>query len=209
MSGIDYGHGMTNTDPKNGIRYGVISQHSIGQAWHDESEADYGDPTCPKCGNKVESADNVETEHTPECALMNDTQSADYGACDCEPEENEFTQLYSHGCQDYACADCRLYLDSSDCFGEEPIGFTFSDSDYELVSCLDSDVMILKSPYYTFAQFCSPCVPGAGNLDNPESESDGVKTYCLGHDWFDDSVAPYAVFSVSDDSLVVPEESRT
>ena len=33
-----------NTDPKNGIHYGVISQHQVLQAWADSSEANYGKP---------------------------------------------------------------------------------------------------------------------------------------------------------------------
>lgn len=54
---------------------------------------------------------------------------------------------------------------------------------------------------WTFAQFCSPCVPGAGSLDNPVE--DGAKTYCLDHDWFDGGVAPYPVFRVADDKQMV------
>jgi hypothetical protein len=60
--------------------------------------------------------------------------------------------------------------------------------------------MVVKSPFYTYAQFCSPCVPGAGNLDNPMAE--GVKTYCLGHDWFEGGVAPYPVWRVDDHAFV-------
>lgn len=54
--------------------------------------------------------------------------------------------------------------------------------------------------YGTFAQFCSPCVPGAG--DSPLA--DGVKTYCLGHGWFEDGKAPYAVYSVATGELISP-----
>ena len=60
--------------------------------------------------------------------------------------------------------------------------------------------MILKSDYYTHAQFCSPCVPGAGNLDSPCDS--GEKAYCLGHDWFEDGIAPYPVYRVSDNARI-------
>jgi hypothetical protein len=62
--------------------------------------------------------------------------------------------------------------------------------------------MVLRSPYYTRGNFCSPCVPGGVSLesDNP----DGAKAYCLGHDWFENGVAPYTGYMVADDS-VVPE----
>jgi len=32
----------------------------------------------------------------------------------------------------------------------------------------------------------------------------GVKTYCLGHDWFDGDKAPYPVFTVNLDVEVLP-----
>ena len=180
-AGIDYGLGQSNRDPSNGIRYGVISQHSVGQAWYDEAGADYGEPTCPKCGNKVKDSSEAEGD------LF----------------ESKYESYRSHGCADYVCESCKLMLDSEDVYGDEPIGWSFEDSEYSLTDCLDSDIMILKSPFYTFAQFCSPCVPGAGNLNSPMD--DGVKCYCLGHDWFEDRRAPYPVYRVDTDELVTAE----
>ncbi len=100
--------------------------------------------------------------------------------------------------------------EESDGFDEyaEPISFTFTDDGIQAEqSANDTDVFITLSPFYTFAPFCSPCAPGAGYLsgDTPHDESDGVKTYCFGHDWFDDGKAPYRVYRVSDDSEVVAE----
>ena len=82
----------------------------------------------------------------------------------------------------------------------EPIGWFYDDEGYKLSDCLDSDVMVLKSPYYTYCQFCSPCVPGAGNLNNPIEE--GVKAYCLDKSWFQDGKAPYPIYSVETNQLV-------
>jgi hypothetical protein len=91
---------------------------------------------------------------------------------------------------------------------------------YKLTGCLNYDLFVLKSPFFTYAQFCSPCVPGAGNLDSPfKSETnqeslDGTdyakeadeagfpRVYCLGHDWFE-NCAPYAIFSVATGKLVL------
>lgn len=168
--GIDYGMGRTNIDVETGIRYGVISQNSVLQAWADSSEPDYGPATCPKCGGEV-----IESH------LVNN-------------EGDRWPKLYSHSVEDYACESCEVYLDASDAFGEEPLAWTFDSDGYRLVDCLDNDIMILKSPFYTFAQLCSPCVPGAGNIDSPDPE--GAKSYCLGHDWFEDGKAPYPVYSV-------------
>lgn len=72
----------------------------------------------------------------------------------------------------------------------EAIGFEYNRDGYKIIDCLDTDMMILESPYYTYCQFCSPCVPGAGNLETPVTN--GVKTYCLGLDWYDEySPCPY------------------
>jgi DNA-directed RNA polymerase subunit RPC12/RpoP len=177
-TGIDYGMGISNVNRETGIRYGVISQNSINLDCTDEFEQDYGEPTCPECGNTVVPLDHETV-----------------------PEDIEAWQNYSkHGCDDYACVNCKHTLDSSDVFSDEPLGFNYSREGYKLTNCLDSDIFVLESPYYTFAQFCSPCVPGAGNLDNPMP--DGAKTYCLGHDWFEDLKAPYPVYLVATNEQV-------
>jgi hypothetical protein len=56
--GIDYSLGQSNFDPDNGIRFGVISQHSINPDCTNDFEQDYGKPTCPKCGNEVKASDD-------------------------------------------------------------------------------------------------------------------------------------------------------
>ena len=160
-AGIDYGLGRVNVDPKTGKRYGVISQHSVGEAWYEDAEPDYGDPSCPRCGGEV----------------------ADGGG------------------DGYRCEACaETWYDQV--WADDPVGFFFKDERYELVSCLDSDIMVLKSPYFTRARFCSPCVPGAGNLDSPDAE--GVECLCLGHEWFEGDKAPYPVYSVETGEEVKP-----
>jgi hypothetical protein len=183
-AGIDYGMGRTNINRETGIRYGVISQHSVCQAWADCSEADYGDPTCPKCGGVAISAE----------------------ACLCDIDNCES----GPGCADYVCEPCEYVFDSSEAYGDEPRGWHYSGDGYECVDCLDSDIMILQSPYYTYAPFCSPCVPGAGNIDSTAGEElDGVRTYCLGHDWFDSGKAPYRVFDAVYDVEILPADGVT
>ncbi len=95
----------------------------------------------------------------------------------------------------------------------EPIGFTFTAEGYEATLDDYNDIMVLKSPYFTFAQFCSPCAPGACHLENPLEVADGEATmanraYCLGHDWFDNGQAPYAVFSVETGKRVPPKAEQ-
>ena len=175
-AGIDYGMGKTNVDVKTGIRFGVISQNSVLQAWADSAEADYGEPedsqVCPHCGEEWEKPENAGPEVKLEWL---DTLECTY----CEEEwEVEFP-------------DCC-----------EPIGWTLDDGEYKAVDCLGSDIMILSSPYYTLAQYCSPCCPGAGNLDC--AMDGGHKTYWFGHGWFDGGTAPYPVYSVETGELVEP-----
>ncbi len=62
------------------------------------------------------------------------------------------------------------------------------------------DAWVIKSPFFTHCEFCSPCAPGAGYLASPDE--DGPKTYCLDGEWFNDSVAPYPVHSVKTGELV-------
>lgn len=195
--GLDYGLGKTNIDTATGIRYGVISQHSLADWFHDEFESDYGDPTCPVCGNEVGDTS------------ANHADGLSY-------DDTDYTKYASHGCDDYVCHTCKHTLDTSDVWPEEPIGWHLDVQGIRAVDCLDSDVMVLVSPYYTYAPFCSPCVPGAGNLDSSplplrESEyqvrSEGyVKTYCFDHTWFSNHIAPYRVFRVSDDTEVFSDE---
>jgi len=45
-------------------------------------------------------------------------------------------------------------------------------------------VWVYKSPVTAKCSFCSPCCPGAGDLDN--KRDDGVETYSLPDEWFDE-----------------------
>lgn len=179
-AGIDYGMGQTNIDAETGIRYGCISMHSVSQAWADSSEADYGEPHCPQCGELVAEAD-------PHGYVDPDTG-------------DDYPQYEERGCQDYVCHKCGHTLDSEMVSGDEPAGYYLRDAEYEAVSCLDSDILITKSPYYTRAVFCSPCVPGACSIETPDP--DGAKAYVFDHSWFESGVAPYPVYRVEDDTLV-------
>lgn len=178
-AGIDYGGGMTNRDPETDIRYGVIgmnSEHLSEFAW-DSLEADYGDPACPECGGDVIDFDKV-------------------------VNEKAYKRHRTHSSHDYACDSCCLILGSDEVTGDEPVGHVIEEEGYAGFVDSHNDMMITKSPYFTYAQFCSPCAPGAGHLENPCDA--GPKTYCLGHDWFRDGKAPYVVYEVATGNLVPP-----
>ncbi len=161
--GIDYSGGTANRDAVTGIRYGVISQHSVMPEALDDVEYDWP-RGCPYCGSEDIPEDTGELRLT--------------------------------------CGECGREFRTDEALPDEPAGFKYEADGYKPVDCLQSDIFVLASPYYTHAQFCSPCVPGAGNLDSPVA--DGPRTYCLGHDWFKNGRAPYPVFRVSDNSEVQP-----
>lgn len=130
------------------------------------------------------------------------------------PNCHEKTMAHKWG-DDVKCDTCGEEFETEMPDYIEPCGWSYEGDGYAITSCLDNDAMIIKSPFYTYAQFCSPCVPGAGNLDNPfpinpalepklkagrilyrrGAEKAGFpKVYCLGPDWFDQfAPCPYPV----------------
>ena len=92
------------------------------------------------------------------------------------------------------CPACGEGIVDGDQYGDEPDSQVINTGGVEGFVGSDNEVWVTKSPFYTHAQFCSPCMPGAGNLNHPCT--DGPKTYCLPGEWFDDGEAPYPVYPV-------------
>jgi len=107
-------------------------------------------------------------------------------------------ECISDNIENDVCQDCGYELSDADIDLREPTACEFDQEGYLLSQDLDSpDIFVLKSPYYTYAQFCSPCAPGACYLTSPlDVPHEDNKCYCLGHDWFEDGKAPYPVYSV-------------
>ena len=205
-TGIDYGkYAGSNRNADTGVHYGVISQHSLNMDVIGEVISDgayYGEPTCPECSGKAIPADDLNPDDI-------ETLKEGQDAHDLPP--------YNHGCTDFVCINCAHSLDSSEVYSEEMLGWSYEGEGYKLQDCLNSDVFVIESPYYTYARFCSPCVPGACNLDSPLDDVtiDGAqdnhptltsyppRSYALGHDWFERGKAPYRVFKVADGSEVL------
>lgn len=192
-AGIDYGMGKTNIDTETGIRFGVISQNELLQAWCDSAEPEYGAPHCPQCGNEAQTGESKSEQrgNSVTCWTEHPPEAEDYDT--------------PHGCcGDYRCDECRILFDGEDAFGDEPLGHVLDDGEYKATqSGDDSDIFILKSPYFTRCRYCSPCAPGAGHLTS--CDDDGIRAYCFGHDWFYDDEhesAPYPVFCVATGELL-------
>jgi len=77
----------------------------------------------------------------------------------------------------------------------DPIGYVYKENGYilEYLETFNA-IMVLKSPYKTRSAYCSPCIPGAGDLD--AYRVNGVETYCLDPDYFVNGIAPYAIEEV-------------
>ncbi len=214
--GIDYGLGQANIDKETGIRYGVINQNEVGQAWFESSKAVYPNEVfCPGCGNELTLVSEGKSKQLP---------------------DNQGVSIEDDV---YHCDHCNEDIYSSDINMEiDPIGFKYEEEGYICTqSSDDTDIFIIKSPYFTYCQFCSPCAPGAGYLMNyykPENDTKEIqeqfntlqeiapkaipeayksyaekagfpKAYCLGHDWFEDGKSPYPVYSVETGELIEAE----
>lgn len=177
--GIDYGFGLHNCDHKTGIRYGVIHSNDVGEAWYDQSEILYPEytpeqMTCPTCEGSGEV----------------------FGEDEADSDVDE-------------CPDCcgTGEIDDPDDRGSDMIescGSSYDRRGYEATCGERGDIFVMKSPYFTRAQFCSPCAPGACYLTN--LCDDGERAYCFGHEWYEGGKAPYPVFSVESGELVEPTD---
>lgn len=180
--GIDYGNGLSNIDNSTGIRFGVISQNEVLQAWADSSEGYYGKPHCPKCGNQAD-------------------EPKEFGETFADGVPDDYTEE-RHESNDFVCVECKHFFGSESAYGDDPISHFIDDGEYQAECGESGDIFISKSPYFTRAQFCSPCAPGACYLTNPCD--DGERAYCFSHDWFEDGKAPYPVYSVATGEIVEP-----
>ena len=123
----------------------------------------------------------------------------------CDDSEAIYPDLECPECKhtveisDDECLHCEYNLTNNFDF-VEPSLFVYNDDGYIAEQIDDTDIFIIKSKYYTFCKFCSPCAPGAGYLLNPIPE--GIKTYCFGHNWFENGKAPYPVYDIKTNKQV-------
>lgn len=178
-AGIDYSLGRSNIDRTNGIHYGIIPINSEAYEALCDSLEPTDEPTCPKCGNEALDSGDERIPHTDE------------------------RLDWEYNGVDFACLACKYTFYSDEAFPDpDESQFERYDGAGYLLERLgnDGDVFVLKSNFFTYAQYCSPCAPGAGYLLSPCDE--GPRTYCLAHDWFYSGKAPYRVFKVIDGSEV-------
>lgn len=173
---------MPNFDEKTGIRYGVISPHSISSFALDDIYNNGTDPHYEYCKQEIIN----------DLKQFCEDHNIDYDRID--PD-----QFVDAGLENYDNQDGQM---------------DYSDKDYDLhISGDNFGIFVMRSPYYTFCRGCSPCAPGAGDLDNPVDKNQEFpemgKTLCLGPEWFDEEKdqysrnMPYKCYRVSDDTEVI------
>lgn len=136
---------------------------------------------------------------------LSELQEAGYVGQDC----NLTISLFEYGlaCTDVEYAVCPYcyadYPDDLFDYYTDPTSYYYEQDGYACEQQADdTDVFILRSPFYTRCKFCSPCAPGAGYI--LDSAEDGIFAYCFGHDWFESGQAPYTVYSVETGEVVKP-----
>ncbi len=185
-AGIDYGSGLANIDHQTGIRYGVISSHSVNPDALDDIHQN-GDNLSYKVAVDDAKSTIIAALRKPLDYLG--VLPYDYRGTG-SPKANAYLAEVANSVWQSIEQDWNdQYQEDNDTYRYERDGYVIETSSLGLY--------IIKSPYYTFAAFCSPCCPGAGDLDTPRDG--GVKTYCLGPDWFDDERAPYLIYRVDGD----------
>lgn len=73
--------------------------------------------------------------------------------------------------------------------------YDYAEDGYKIrLNTSDGDMFVIDSPYYTYCNQCSPCCPNAGYLTD---RGGGMKSFCLGTEWFEDNKAPYDIYEVA------------
>jgi hypothetical protein len=155
-------------------------------------------------GNKVT---NIDTETGIRYGVISQNAVLQSWADSCVPVYTYFCPecgtVLPSGCHESECPTCKKSISEDEFDFDEPDNYIYESDGYICEQDSYGDIFILRSPYYTYAQFCSPCAPGACHLENPlPFRHNDNKCYCFGHDWFDSGKAPYDVFNVKTRSIV-------
>lgn len=178
---------LPNRDPDTGTRYGYISANSLDPDVVDEMM--YGsqatDLTYQQALEELKATIEREAEHIEEEALIA-LGEVDYALRHSDAAQEDaidaaYTRRGYDDREDFIAT--RTEQESEHIQIDEPIHEGELDGVQYRTSWLGGalHVWAFESPHTGLYAECSPCVPGAGNLDCPDV--DGVLTYDVPADW--------------------------
>lgn len=183
-----------NINPETGIRYGYISAQSIHpDILYDVIDVVGENLTVAAAGVAAREIAEREAEGLEDEVRIAMAETGGWIGREYEHVWDEWVeQAYmARGCLDREdFIERRVEVELDDFFPEEPI----IEFEYEGVKGRTSwlggacNLWIFESPHTGLYQECSPCVPGAGNLNQPDP--DGVLTYDVPADWRTDHDLP-------------------
>lgn len=198
--GINYGMLSTaNLDRETGIRYSVIPLHALHEYLLEDFIPQYGNPQCPQCATE----DIIDLDTT--CPTCDHYHILTYtGDCRNDSERygldhiDQYDQYSKYrSSEDFACPQCQLIFGNDSAYPEDPIAWTYERQGFLLELDSQNDVWIFKAPYVTYAQYCSPCAPGACYLLVPCREGQGGLCYALDDSFFSkENSCPYPLYSL-------------
>lgn len=162
---------IPNTDPKTGIRYGVISLHDLDPYFAYEEFYDNSENLAIKeVELEIDELFNPIKEFAKERGLDKETEIEKLKESIAEEmfenwDESEDSRLYEH--------------------------------DGYKIQLIDNDLFIAESPYVTLGPLCSPCAPGAVYLPDADGKR-GFMAYCLPKECFEDGKAPYEYITIEE-----------
>jgi len=83
----------------------------------------------------------------------------------------------------FSCPECSTLTDEEDAYPHEPVGYEYKSETLVMHTAFDNtELFVTKSTHARCVKFCSPCAPGAGDIDSPDES--GVWAYCPPPEWF-------------------------
>lgn len=223
---------IPNYDPAAGIHYGCISQHSLDHEAMSDIDMEARDLSHESAVDEAKNAIIRAMECGEDATQALEAVLRDYvSSRNLSSVVTDLVEMLTERGGDMPTRDEawdvveQEFNDHYDC---DDRSWLWEKDGYALSDCLISDIFVSKSPYFTYAPECSPCVPNAGNLDSAEwfegaepslkaahmvqertaKRKGWLKTYCLGHDLFEGQQAPYPVWSVGTGNRVVMVERK-
>ena len=177
---------LINRD-ETGTRFGYIRADSLHPdllhylLYEIGNDLSYAEAEAAELADLNAQADDIEEEARTALAELVSPNSSEYEARLETVDEEAYEKLGYTDREDFI--DQRLSHAMDNCYCEEPIIEFECDGVKGRTSYLGGalNLWIFESPVVgKFAEY-SPCVPGAGNLDQPDE--DGVETYTVPPDW--------------------------